>query len=217
VATRRAVVRQDGCVRYETAVRRVRTVVDQCQRASGLWKSEPFLVGVYAFGAVLERCADVPVVQMAFVLDLPADELTWCAQPQSCVGLPSLLEIDKAPVEWYWRPSVWPVANHLIHRPLRVWSLDGPDTDALDALDRGEAEGLRMLAPTEAQWQEQLTAELAASLAHLRRVEAGFWERDWRSAHRGLGVYPENHLWDAVHGYLDLLSAAQTGQRDTHT
>jgi len=43
--------------------------------------------------------ADLRVVQMALVLTLPAEELTWCAQPQSCVGLPRLLEIDKAPVE----------------------------------------------------------------------------------------------------------------------
>jgi hypothetical protein len=172
-----------------------------------LWDDEPFLIGAYAFGAVLEPRTDVPVVQMAFVLNLPADELTWCARPQSCAGLPHLLEIDKAPVEWYWRPAVWPVTNHIIERPLRVWSLDGPDTTALDALERGEAEDLRMPAPTAAQRHEQLTAELAASLAHLRRVEAGFWERDWRSAHRGSGVYPESHLWDAVHGYLDLLGA----------
>jgi hypothetical protein len=202
-------------VRHQTAVRRLRIVVQRCQQASGLWDEEPFLIGVYAFGAVLQPHTDVPVLQMAFVLNLPADELTWYAKPQSCIGLPQLLEIDKAPVEWYWRPAVWPVANHLIRRPLRVWSLDGPEAPALDALERGEVEHLRMPAPTPEQQHEQLTAELAASLAHLRRVEAAFWERDWRSAHRGSGVYPEHHLWDAVHGYLDLLGAAHTGQPGT--
>ena len=183
----------------------------RCQRASGLWDEEPFLVAAYAFGSVLESRADVPVVQMAFVLNLPAEELTWGTQPQSCVGLPHLLEIDKAPVEWYWRPSAWPVSNHLIRRPLRVWSLDGPDTAALDALDRGEADHLRLSAPTTEQQYEQARIELAASMAHLRQVEAGFWERDWRSAHRGQEIYPENHLWDAVHGYLDLLDASSGG------
>jgi len=54
-----------------------------------------------------------------------------------------------------------------------------------------------------------LAAELAASLAHLRRVERDFWERDWRGGHRGLGAYPESYLWDAVHSYLDLLVAVQ--------
>lgn len=195
-------------MRHETAVRRLRSVAARCQRASGLWDEEPFLIAAYAFGAVLDSRADLPVVRMAFVLTLPAEELTWCAQPQSCVGLPQLLEIDKAPVEWYLRPSVWPVANHAIRRPLRVWSLDGgPDTAALDTLARGDADGRRMPEPSPADLSEQLAAELAASRIHLREVEASYWERDWRSTNSGLGVHPEHHLWDAVHGYLDLLAA----------
>lgn len=202
-------------MRHQTAVRRLRTIADRCQQASGLWDDEPLLVGAYAFGAVLDDPADLAVVQVAFVLDLPADELTWCAQPQSCAGLPALLEIDKTPVEWYWRPALWLVSNHLIDRPLRIWSLDGPDTTALDALEHGDAEPLRLPAPTAADARAQLAVELAASLAHLRRTEAGYWERDWRRAHRGSGIYPENHLWDAVHGYLDLLTAHRRLLDDT--
>jgi hypothetical protein len=195
-------------VRYETAIRRLRTIAARCHQAAGLWEDEPFLVGAYAFGAVLDAPADVELVQVAFVLDLLPDELPWCAQPQSCVGLPHLLEIDKAPVDWYWRPALWPVSNHLIHRPLRIWSLDGPDTAALDALDHRNAEELRLPMPTDAEARQQLAEELEASLAHLRRVEAGYWDRSWRNCHRGSGAYPENHLWDAVHGYLDLLEAS---------
>ena len=126
-------------------------------------RDDPFLVGAYVFGAVLEARAAVDVVQVAFVLNLPPHDLTWCAQPQSCAGLPHLLEIDKAPVEWYWRPALWPVSNHVIDRPLRIWSLDGPDTVALDALDRADAETQRLPAPTDADAREQLTTELAAS------------------------------------------------------
>jgi len=40
-------------------------------------------------------------------------------------------------------------------------------------------------------------------------VEASYWDHRWRSAHRGSGTYPENHLWDAIHGYLDLLEASR--------
>jgi hypothetical protein len=99
------------------------------------------------------------------------------------------------------------VANSYIERPLRVWSVDGPDSAALEALTQGEAEGLREPPPAAERAREQRAAELAVSLAHLRRIEAGYWERDWRSAHRGNGVHPENHLWEAVSGYLDLLNA----------
>ena len=194
---------QNGRVRHETAVCRLRAVAARCQQASGLWQEEPFLLAAYTFGAVLDSRADLPVVQIAFVLTLPAEELSWGVQPQSCVGLPRLLEIDKAPVEWYLRPSMWPVANHAIRRPLRLWSLDGgPDAATLDALARGEADGLRLPEPSPADLREQLAAELAASRTHLRAVEASYWERDWRSANRGLGIYPEDHLWNAVHGYL---------------
>ena len=110
---------------------------------------------------------------------------------------------------------MWPVANHAIRRPLRVWSLDGgPDLAALDALARGEADGLRLPEPSPADLRGQLTAELAASRTHLRAVEAGYCEREWRSANRGLGIYPEHHLWDALHGYLDLLDATSAAHDD---
>jgi hypothetical protein len=39
-------------------------------------------------------------------------------------------------------------------------------------------------------------------------VDAAYWE--WRRDHKGLGIYPEDHLWCATHGYLDLLAATQT-------
>jgi len=80
-------------------------------------------------------------------------------------------------------------------------------------LQRCAAEPLRLPAPAPGDAREQLTVELAASLAHLRRVEAAYWTRAWRAANRGSSFYPENHLWDAVHGYLDLLSAAGSGPR----
>ena len=37
----------------------------------------------------------------------------------------------------------------------------------------------------------------------------------WRREHRGYGRYPENELWDAVEGYLDLLDASQSSGPDS--
>jgi len=85
---------------------------------------------------------------------------------------------------------------------------------ALDALARGDADGLRFPEPSQADLREQLAAELAASRTHLRSVAANYWERDWRSANRGYGAHPEHHLWDAVHGYLDLLEATGAARPD---
>lgn len=97
------------------------------------------------------------------------------------------------------------MSNHVIHRPLRIWSTGGPDETALTALSTGDTERLRLPAPGDE--ARQLAIELAASLAHLQRVVDAFYERDWRAEHKGTGRFPEDHLWDAVHGYLDLLEA----------
>ncbi len=194
-------------MRYGRAVQRLEMIAERCQRVSGLWDEAPPLIGAYAFGHVLDGPDQLDAVQVALVLNHPAEELTWCARPTSCSGLPHLLELEKAPVEWYWRPAVWPVSNHVIVRPLRIWSHDGVDAAALGALASRAAEPLRLPPPDPRQEDEQLDVELAASLAYLRRVEDRYWDREWRAEHRGSGIYPESHLWDAVHGYLDLHDA----------
>jgi hypothetical protein len=48
------------------------------------------------------------------------------------------------------------------------------------------------------------------ALTRLRAVHASYWDHDWRHEHRGLGRYPEHHLWEAVQGYLDLYDAAES-------
>jgi hypothetical protein len=48
---------------------------------------------------------------------------------------------------------------------------------------------------------------LGIALANLRDVHRNYWERDWRREHRGDNRFPENTLWEAVEGYLDLLDA----------
>ena len=93
---------------------------------------------------------------------------------------------------------------------MRFWSLAGPDEPTLDALGERHMGDLHRLIPTAAEEAEQLQVELAASLAHLQRVDAAYWERAWRRDHKGFGSYPEDHLWRATHGYLDLLAATQT-------
>jgi hypothetical protein len=102
------------------------------------------------------------------------------------------------------------VGNHVIRRPLRIWSAaSGIEHQALKALARGQADQLRHAEPAAAQQQPQLAAEPDASLTHLREVDSAYWRRDWRGEHRRSGIYPEHHLWNAVHGYLDLRTALQ--------
>ena len=56
--------------------------------------------------------------------------------------------------------------------------------------------------------------DLGTALAHLREVRDKYWDHDWRREHRGYGRCPENELWDAVEGYLDLLDASRSSDPD---
>jgi hypothetical protein len=199
-------------VRRTTAVKNLRTLAELCDRANPP-TTDPILLEAYAYGRVLDSDTDdLRVVDVALVLDLPAEEVTWWALPSETSWFVMVLRLDKVPVRVQWRPSVWPVWNHAIRRPVRIWSLNGGvDGEALDALSAGQAERFRRLAPDPSEEAEQLAVELEASLAHLRRARDGWDDREWQRAHKGDGVYPSDHLWRAVHGYLDLLDATREG------
>ena len=78
------------------------------------------------YGLVIDPGVDdLRVVDVAMVLDLPADDVTWWSLPEPTRWFVSFLRLDKVPVRAQWRPAVWPVWNHAIVRPLRIWSLDG--------------------------------------------------------------------------------------------
>ena len=69
---------------------------------------------------------------------------------------------------------------------------------------------LPRLVPSPQAEREHLAEELATALSRLRAVHASYWDHDWRREHRGFGRYPEHHLWEAVHSYLDLYDAAES-------
>ncbi|WP_395116367.1 DUF7711 family protein [Antrihabitans spumae] len=92
----------------------------------------------------------------------------------------------------------------MIREPVRIWSREGGiDDKVLDAL----AEKRFGDVPRPEFDKALLADELAATLKHLRGVSDEYWDSKWRRAHSGNGRYPENTLWDAVFGYLDLLDA----------
>lgn len=196
---------------YNTAVRRLRSIAEDCSKLGSLADGEDGLVAVFAFGPVLDRPGeDLDAVNVALVLGLPAAELPWGVETPGCASLAHLLRLDKAPVLRRWRPAEWPVANHEIRRPMPIWSRDGGvQTTALDALAERRAEPFRLPDPDDDRLAAQVTRELETSAAYLRAVRDRYWEDiDWRRAHRGDGRHPEDHLWQAVDGYLDLLDAS---------
>lgn len=97
-------------------------------------------------------------------------------------------------------------AGHLISRAVRFWRPGhGRDEAVLCALasvpvasDTVEEPGSRE------ELARQLTVERAVSRAHLATVKAQFYDRDWRRENNHDGIHPEDHLWWATAGYLDL-------------
>jgi len=197
-------------VRRTSAIRNLRALAEGCERANPP-TTDPILLEVFAYGRVLEPdIDDLRLVDVAMVLDRPVEDVTWWALPSESRWFTYVLRLDKVPVRVQWRPALWPVWNHEIRRPLRIWSLNGgADTEALEALAADDVEHLRLAEPGPDDEAEQLAVELDASLANLRRARDRWDDREWRRAHQGDGSDPSVHLWRAVHGYLDLLDATR--------
>ena len=151
-------------------------------------------------------------VEVALVLNLPPEEVPWESTPHGTLWLEDRLRLNKGGFAYWWRSHLEPVSNHHIHGPVRFWSHEGPDEDVLQALAERRFGDLPRVMPSPEARQEQLAHELAAALGHPRAVHASYWDQDWRREHRGLGRYPEHHLWEAVQGYLDLYDAAERAE-----
>jgi hypothetical protein len=195
-------------VRFDTAVDRLRKIAEACSDVS---RYRDDLCAAYAFGDILTG-ADVEVVQVALAVDLPPEELPWCTEPADLRGLAEVLRLDRAPVRWAWRPTGEPVANHAIVGPVRFWSrADGPDDEVFELLRARRLDDLPRESVEVEAVAQQLARDQQRALRHLRAVTDRYWEPSWRRAHKGSGVYPEDHLWRAVQGYLDLLEASDGG------
>ncbi|MCP4223385.1 MAG: hypothetical protein GY773_08600 [Actinomycetia bacterium] len=199
-------------MKYNTAVTRLGQVAGDLTEHTSSW-GESIIVEAHVFGDLVTGPDTIEVIYLALVVDFPVEEVTWLARPARAEATASLLRFDKYPLRWWWRPTVWPVWNHTITRPVRFWSkANGTDETALSLLaDRRLDELVSEGPPDPEAYRAQLQTELEAARRHLNRVVDSYHDRDWRRDHKGFGVYPEDHLWWATQGFLELDDALQSG------
>jgi hypothetical protein len=198
-------------MRYKRAVEKLRILADACESVKD-WPPEgdPFWLEAYVFGEVMQGPDELDSVDVALVLNLPANEVTWGSTPHGSAWLADRLRLSKGGYRYWWRSHEEPVWNHYIEGPVRFWSHDGPDQAVLQALSERRSADLPKQVPSGDARRERTAAELDAALSHLREVHGSYWDRDWRREHRGYERYPEHELWEAVDSYLDLRDAAGT-------
>lgn len=173
-------------------------------RVSEAWVFGPLL------GPVRPEVDDVDGVRVALVTDAASADLAWGTRPAGAGQWLAASGLEKRPVRLVLRPGDGPVGNHAVDRPVRFWSLaDGLDHDVLRALRAGDGEHLRPEPPTAEEAGQQLAAELAVSLAAVRRASADHDEHRWAP---GNPLKRSDALAAAVTGYLELLTAQETTQ-----
>jgi hypothetical protein len=215
VGARRRAAGDNVTMRYRRAVEKLRELADACQWTTRLPVEEPFLCEGYVFGEILDGVDPIERIQVALTLNMTPEEVPWCSQPRGTAWLVDSLRLDKGGFAVWWRSRHGPVWNHVIHEPVRFWSLDGTDEAVLDALRDRRFADLPRLTASPAELRRHTEVELDRALAQLRAVNEKYWDRDWRNEHRGGGHYPEDHLWEAAHGYLDLLDAVHRLDAET--
>lgn len=163
---------------------------------------------LWTFGEMLEPEHDVEWVPVALVVDLPLDEVAWLTEPRGAEHWANSTRLNRNPFIVRWRSVHAPVWNHEIERPALIWDAqDGTDETVLAALRAGEGARVRADAPSTAEFEERMAAELATSLNTVRRCTGTYTDRRWKP---GKLTPLADELWLASQGYLDVLDAAGT-------
>jgi hypothetical protein len=135
-------------MRYRRAVEKLRILAEACDSVKNWPPEDPFLLEAYVFGDVLEGADPLECVEVALVLNLPAEEVPWESSPHGTAWLADRLRLDKGGFAYWWRSHLSPVPNHRIRAPVRFWSQEGPDEAVLQALVERRFDDLPRLAPS---------------------------------------------------------------------
>ncbi len=196
-------------VRYRRAIEKLHFLAEKCQWTTNLPTDEPFVQEAYVFGEVLDGNDPIEKLEVAFALNLPPEEVPWCSNPPGTPWLVDNLRLDRGGIEYRWRSRHEPVGNDHIRDPVRFWSLAGTDEAVLNALAQRRFADLPRQRANQEEVRRRTAADLERAWAQLRAVHEKYWDEGWRREHRGTGRYPEEDLWDATRGYLELRDSSR--------
>ncbi|HEY0951724.1 DUF7711 family protein [Nocardioides sp.] len=191
------------------ALRHVTELTQEADRLARLpGDLAPPLSELWIGGDLLDGAEHVEWALIVVRLDVPADELPYLAPHPAAAACESLLRLDKRPIDARWRPRQVPAWDHEVRRVARVWSAQsGPDELLLRDLRTNTVSDAMIETPTPEALREYLTEALPQCDRHLGEVLDGYWEPDWRRAHRGGGIQPEHHLWRAAEAVRSMREA----------
>ena len=172
-------------------------------RPSGIYRIR--VRQLWTFGVMLGPERDVEGIPVALAVDLPVDEVAWRTEPNGAAHWANATRLSRNPFLVRWRSVHAPVWNHEIERPALFWDADdGRSEPVLAALRAGEGARVRGEAPSDAEFNQRMDAELATSLAAVRECTETYTDRRWQP---GKLEPVADALWLANVGYLDLIEA----------
>lgn len=190
-------------MRRAKAIEHLRTVIDTCERDQMFHRDSLLVVELWATGSILNP-GDLPGgVEVVLVVALPPDQLPWGVTPPVLRAFIKGHRLDTKPIVVHARPAGRPVCTRGLPRAARLWTTDGTDRGQLDALTDPESHGLQVSSLEDVDPADR-DREAALSRQFLVDAAANYWDRDWRREHRGSGQTPEQLLWQALRGYLEL-------------
>jgi hypothetical protein len=165
---------------------------------------------LWVTGDLLGLASDVDTGTVVLIVDVPATEMPWLALHPTGEWIGEQLRLGKRPIRWCYRPLVWPVWNQEHRRLVRFWdAAHGLDNSVIEALRSCDQSRVDAVVPTDSELIDQLRVELVAARQHLKSVLEGYWERDWRRAHKGYDETPEDHLWRAATAFAEIDDAVR--------
>jgi hypothetical protein len=84
-------------------LQKLRELADACERVRDWPPEDPFLVEAYVFGDLSQGVDPLEAVQVALVLNLPADQVPWESHSHGTGWLADELRLSKGGFAYWWR------------------------------------------------------------------------------------------------------------------